>query len=94
MLRPRGLFIFTVPMSGRPSTATRAKPGPDGPVHLLEPEYHGDRIRGRVLSFRTYGDDIVDRLREAGFEDARLEKPAADWLGFFRPVVVARKAAA
>jgi hypothetical protein len=44
-------------------------------VHLVTPEYHGDRLRGRrgVLAFRTYGPDILERLRAAGF-DARLER--------------------
>ena len=33
-------------MTGTAETLTRAMPGAQGPVHLLEPEYHGDRLRG------------------------------------------------
>ena len=69
VLRPGGLFLFTVPVSPAAKTVQRAALV-DGRVrHLLPPEYHGDWIRGvrRVLSFRDYGQDIVERLQTAGF---------------------------
>jgi hypothetical protein len=58
-----------------PATLQRARSENGAIVHLVEPEYHGDRLRGRrkVLAFRTYGLDILDRLRAAGFE-AALER--------------------
>lgn len=95
VLRPGGWLVFTVPLADAP-TLTRALPGADGPRLLMEPEYHGDRIRGSrgVLCYRTYGPDIVERLREAGFASAALETPPTAWLGHRRTVVVARKAGA
>jgi SAM-dependent methyltransferase len=94
VLAPGGHFVFTVPMSGLPETVTRAIPGPQGPVHLLEPEYHGDRLRGPhgVLCYRTYGADIVERLRAAGFASAAIAVPRNGWFGFARNVVVAQRA--
>jgi SAM-dependent methyltransferase len=70
VLRPGGLLIFTVPLMDAPDTIERARLENGAIVHLREPEYHGDRLRGRraVLAFRTYGLDILHRLRDAGFE--------------------------
>jgi SAM-dependent methyltransferase len=75
VLRPGGLLVFTVPLMDAGPTLERAELRYGRIVHLMTPEYHGDRLRGRrgVLAFRTYGPDIVDRLRAAGF-DARLER--------------------
>lgn len=75
VLRPGGLLVFTVPLMDAATTLERARLHEGTIVHLVEPEYHDDRLRGRgrVLAFRTYGLDILDRLRAAGF-DARLER--------------------
>ena len=75
VLRPGGLLVFTVPLMDAGATLERAEIRYGRIVHLVTPEYHGDRLRGRcsVLAFRTYGPDIVDRLRAAGF-DAGLER--------------------
>jgi len=78
VLRPEGLFVFTVPMSGSDATVERATLRPDGTVeHLLPAEYHLDPIRGHepVLAYRVYGRDIVDRLLRAGFSRADLMRP-------------------
>jgi SAM-dependent methyltransferase len=75
VLRAGGLLVFTVPLMEVGPTLERARLEGGAVVHLVEPEYHGDRLRGRggVLAYRTYGPDILDRLRAAGFE-ARLER--------------------
>lgn len=75
VLRPGGALVFTVPLMDTAPTLERARLDHGGVVHLTEPEYHGDRLRGRgrVLAFRTYGPDILDRLRAVGFA-ARLER--------------------
>jgi SAM-dependent methyltransferase len=75
VLRPGGLLVFTVPLMDAGPTLERAEIRYNQIVHLVTPEYHGDRHRGRrgVLAFRTYGPDIVDRLRAVGFE-AWLER--------------------
>jgi SAM-dependent methyltransferase len=69
VLKPGGYKVFSVPLSMEGRTRERAVLESGGVKHLLEPEYHSDRIRGRgtVLAYRTYGSDIVDRLRDAGF---------------------------
>jgi len=69
VLRPGGFLVFTVPLMETGPTLERARLENGGIVHFVKPEYHGDRLRGRraVLAFRTYGPDIVDRLRAAGF---------------------------
>ena len=92
VLVPGGMTIFSVPLSGAEQTVERARATPDGIVHLLPPEYHGDRLRGRnaVLAYRTYGRDIVARLLAAGFRRALLDVASERaWLGHGRQVVVA-----
>lgn len=86
--------MFTVPLTEEPQTVERAVLA-DGVIrHLLEPEYHGDVIRGQgqVLCFRNYGRDIVDRLKGCGFRDARLMSvDGTDRWGYATKVVVAEK---
>jgi SAM-dependent methyltransferase len=93
VLRRGGLFIFTVPLSDADHTVERARVVNGKLEHLLPPEYHGDRIRGqgRVLVFRDYGGDVVERLRASGFESARIDgRSVRDFWGLGRPVIVAR----
>lgn len=69
VLKPGGWLVFTVPLTRNPVTVERARRLSDGRLmHLLPPEYHSDRFRGRrkVLAYRNYGRDIVDRLCGAG----------------------------
>ncbi len=95
VLRRGGALLFTVPLMDAGTTLERARLEPGGVVHLVEPEYHGDRLRGRgrVLAFRTYGPDILERLRGVGFdaELAQIDDPAHAIDG--GKVVVARKPA-
>lgn len=74
VLKPGGLFIFTVPLRDSEQTIERATLENGKIKYLLRPEYHDDYMRGsrRVLTFRSYGRDIVDRLTEAGFESAEI----------------------
>ena len=93
VLRPNGIFVFTVPLHREYQTIERAIITGNGDVqHLLHPEYHGDPIRKSVpiLAFRNYGQDITERLRNAGFAKSELILPeeTIPW-GFARPVVVA-----
>jgi len=70
VLKTGGYFIFTVPLLENQKTVERCFLQSDGSlVHKLDPEYHGDRIRGqgKVLAFRNYGQDIVERLNKCGF---------------------------
>ncbi len=36
-------------------------------IYLEEPHFHGDLIRGRILSYRIYGADLLTALAEHGF---------------------------
>ena len=76
VLRENGVMVFTVPLAGSAVTVERAVDKGGRIEHLLPPEYHGDRIRGqgRVLVFRDYGADITERLREAGFAAATIDR--------------------
>jgi len=92
VLRPGGRFVFTVPLTTAESTVERAVFVNGEVRHLMEPEYHGDVIRGqgKVLCFRNYGLDILDRLRDSGFRVARFARPdRSSWWGFGTDVIVA-----
>jgi SAM-dependent methyltransferase len=68
ILKPGGIFVFTVPMEGNEVTIQRAAFKNGELVHMLSPEYHGDRLRSKgVLAFRNYGLDIDKKLLDAGF---------------------------
>lgn len=95
VLAPGGVLVFTVPLSDVEHTVERAVRENGEVHHLLPPEYHGDVIRGagRVLAFRDYGRDILDRLRAAGFADAEIVlAPGVSGLAPDLPVVMAWKA--
>ncbi len=85
VLRPGGRHIFTVPVVWtRPTTGARARIGDDGEiVHLMPALYHGRGsglyrfipVGQDLLTFTEFGRDIVDYLREAGFEPEIYEGP-------------------
>jgi SAM-dependent methyltransferase len=94
VLRPGGLFIFTVPIENSEETVERAVERDQTVEHLQPAAYHDDRIRGRgkVLVFRDYGHDITQRLLRAGFSDARIDSRwARAFLGSGREVLVAHR---
>ncbi len=69
VLRPGGAHIFTVPLRLDRPTLERVEPREDGEDRLLtEPEYHGDPLRGNIIAYRTFGNDIFERLGRHGFE--------------------------
>ncbi|MET0329214.1 MAG: class I SAM-dependent methyltransferase [Luteimonas sp.] len=92
VLRPDGIFVFTVPIDVTSSTIERARIVEAGEIeHLLPPEYHSDPIRSSapILAFRNYGGDILGRLIDAGFRTAEIRKPDFQPWGYFRHVIVA-----
>lgn len=92
VLRPGGCFVFTVPIDMQRDTIERTAMREGRRVDLLPRTYHADRYRGaRVLCHRDYGRDVLDRLRSAGFDDARVAMPARRLFGLARPVIVALK---
>lgn len=76
VLRPGGIYIFTVPHNRAwEQTLIRIQINdPDDQskdIHLLKPEYHGDTNSDEgigVIAYRTYGRDIEIRLAELGFK--------------------------
>jgi len=94
VLKPNGVFVFTVPFINESNTIERAILEPNGKIkHLYAPEYHIDPLRQKpLLAFRDYGADIVNRLRKVGFADAKIVMPDGDipW-GYARRVVVAHR---
>lgn len=94
VLKSNSYFIFTVPLSDNPKTIERCFLKPDGTIeHILEPEYHGDKIRGRgqVLAFRNYGLDILERLKSCGFSpELKIIKSSVNLIEE-QKVIVAKK---
>ena len=94
VLRPGGIFLFTVPLSNNENTLDRAYIKDGKLVYLEEAQYHDDRIRGQgtILCYRNYGIDILNRLDQAGFRNNKilLEKTPALW-GYDCKVIVAHK---
>ena len=68
VLKKGGYHIFTVPCFFDKPTLVRVDTSGDEDIHILPPEYHGDRIRGKILAYRTFGIDIFDILEKIGFE--------------------------
>ncbi len=74
VLRPGGFLVFTVPLRRRHRHARTGPPARRchrSPGRARVPRRPAARTR-KVLAFRTYGRDILDRLRTAGF-DAKIE---------------------
>jgi len=95
VLNDDGVFIFTVPLYDVEKTVDRAIFEEGKIVHLLEPEYHDDSIRGvgKVLVFRDYGHDIVEKLQTIGFAGIDIvEEFDCAGFGYRKSVIVARKA--
>ncbi|AFY53056.1 methylase involved in ubiquinone/menaquinone biosynthesis [Rivularia sp. PCC 7116] len=68
ILKTGGYHIFTVPCFFDKPTLVRVDTSGAEDIHLLPPEYHGDRIRGKILAYRTFGIDIFEILEKIGFE--------------------------
>ena len=87
VLAPGGTLVLTVPFdTNRDATLVRAQIDANGAVeHRVEPEYHGDPTTNEgCLAFYTFGWDLLDEVRAAGFEDVRLASgwaPARGYLG-------------
>jgi SAM-dependent methyltransferase len=93
VLAPGGATVFSVPLDVSAATRERVTRGEQGLQYLLPPEYHGDRLRGagKVLSWRDYGGDIIDRLIDAGFTRAWIAPPPPDLFGHGRAIVLATR---
>ena len=73
VLAPGGDLVLTVPfLDASQESLRRAEIDDNGEVrHLVEPEYHGDPVSpDGVLAFHSFGWDLLDALRDFGFESA------------------------
>ena len=68
VLKTGGYHIFTIPCFFDKPTLIRVDTSGKEDIHLLSPEYHGDKIRGKILAYRTFGIDIFEILKKIGFE--------------------------
>lgn len=95
VLRPGGVMLFTVPLHGGEHTVERATLNGSDIVHLLPPVYHTDPLQGHdgILAFRDYGNDILDRLRVAGFNEVSLQPAPVTFWGYAHTVIIARRMA-
>lgn len=74
VLKPGGLYLFTVPHFRDRPTIERVRvvdPGdPSRDLDVLPREYHGDANseEGRALAYRSFGIDLDEKLRRLGFK--------------------------
>ena len=95
VLQDNGVFIFTVPLHDTDKTVNRVSLENGKMVYLMKPEYHDDSIRGvgKVLVYRDYGRDIVEKLLSVGFLKVEIIKESdSAGFGYKKDVIVARKA--
>lgn len=72
ILRPGGIALWTFPfLADQQATRVRARVRPDGGIeHVLPPSFHANPVaREGSLVYHEFGWDVLDRMREAGFED-------------------------
>ena len=72
VLKTDGVFIMTVPYNHDwEKTLVRVRTEGEKDIFLLPAEYHGGG--GQTLAYRTYGRDLLERLRQHGFSVGCLE---------------------
>jgi len=67
VLKKGGVHIFTIPFLFYQETIVRVDTSTENDVNILPPEYHIDRIRGKILAYRTFGIDLFKILSDIGF---------------------------
>jgi hypothetical protein len=85
VLCPGGLFLFTVPFDANSDRSLRrASLRADGSIeHHTAPEYHGDPLNeAGILSFHTFGWDLLAAVEEHGFNDAHAFVYWSEPLGY------------
>ena len=99
ILKVEGRAILSFPWVGSArvyNNQIRAEMQSDGTVkHLMSPEYHGDPADNQgILSFRSFGWEILDELRAAGFSRVTAEfifGPLHGYMTLINPIIVAVK---
>ncbi|WP_431635819.1 class I SAM-dependent methyltransferase [Dyella sp. KULCS107] len=98
VLKSGGGLMLSVPFSLLSErNIVRAQIAQDGTLeHLLPPEYHGDPVdpQGGILCYYHFGWQLVEELREIGFQEARVESywsRAFGHIGDEQLIIVARR---
>lgn len=83
VLRSKGRLVFTIPFFfDLGTTIVRATVGPEGTVHHLPPEIHGNPVsENGSLCYQNFGWDILEELAAAGFADACASMYWGPWQG-------------
>lgn len=83
ILVPGGRLIFTIPFFyDLEITRIRASIGPEGVIHHLPAEIHGNPVsKEGSLCFQNFGWDILTDLRKVGFSDALASMYWGPWQG-------------
>jgi len=68
VLKPGGYHIFTVPFIFDRPTLIRVDTDGPSDIEILPPEYHGEKNGRKILAYRTFGLDLLDFLKNIGFE--------------------------
>jgi SAM-dependent methyltransferase len=82
VMKPGGTLLFSVPFYGTEHTRIRARVAESNKIeHFLTPEYHGDPVTSAgCLCFYNFGWDLLQKVREVGFEDVvALFYYSRDW---------------
>jgi hypothetical protein len=74
VLSTGGQLVLSVPFSFRHETLVRAELDEAGNVkHLVKPCYHGDPLSDQgVLSYYDFGMDLLDKMKQEGFQESFL----------------------
>lgn len=97
VLKPGGGMFFSVPFDVTfRRNLVRAVLDEQGEIdHLVEPEYHYDPVREEgCLAFYCYGWELLDQLRDLGFEEVQVHSywsPCFGYLGGGLSMLTARK---
>jgi SAM-dependent methyltransferase len=78
VLRRGGVHVFTVPYLGEGRTLVRVDTSGPEDRHLLPEEWHGDPVRGRILSYRTFGSELLGQLAALGMPTEVRYAPLGD----------------
>jgi SAM-dependent methyltransferase len=90
-----GQLVLSVPFSHDQKTLVRASVDLAGNIeHLVEPCYHGDPLSEQgVLSYYDFGMELLEDMREAGFQESFLSCYTSKYWGYLNGnvVFIARK---
>ncbi len=94
VLKIGGWHIFTVPVDPTAATTARfeKRGGELAPVAPME--MHGDPLRGTIVTYTTFGRDLLDYLRDTGWEASlrvSTREEERRWGTFGSSTFVARK---